>query len=74
MSGSLRPYSSLLGFSAHGILQARIVEWVAMPSSFHHVTILFNENGVMLLYNMLLQISIWGKSLHINKYSLLLFE
>ena len=28
----------------------------------------------MLLYNMLLQISIWEKSLHINKYSLLLFE
>ena len=23
---------SLLGFSVHGILQARILEWVAMPS------------------------------------------
>ena len=25
--------SSLLGSSVHGILQARILEWVAMPSS-----------------------------------------
>ena len=24
---------SLLGFSVHGSLQARILEWVAMPSS-----------------------------------------
>ena len=31
MSNSLRPHG--LGFSVHGILQARIVEWVAVPSS-----------------------------------------
>ena len=32
MSDSLWPYSSL-GSSVHGILQARILEWIAMPSS-----------------------------------------
>ena len=35
VSDSLWPYGlySLSGFSAHGILQARILKWVAMPSS-----------------------------------------
>ena len=34
MSGSLDPMDcSLPGSSVHGILQARILEWVAMPSS-----------------------------------------
>ena len=35
MSGSLRPYGfwSLTGSSVHGILQARILEWVAVLSS-----------------------------------------
>ena len=34
MSNSLRPYGlQTLGFSVHGILQARILEWVAMPFS-----------------------------------------
>ena len=34
MSNSLRPHGcSPWGSSAHGILQARILEWVAMPSS-----------------------------------------
>ena len=37
MSDSLRPHGlcSLLGFSVHGILQARILEWVALPSPGH---------------------------------------
>ena len=30
---SLGSHGSLLGFSVHGILQARILEWVPMPSS-----------------------------------------
>ena len=34
MSDSLQPLDySLLGFSVHGILQARVPEWVAMPST-----------------------------------------
>ena len=34
MSDSLQPMDcSVPGFSVHGILQARILEWVAMPSS-----------------------------------------
>ena len=34
MFDSLQPHGcSLPGFSVHGILQARILEWVAMPSS-----------------------------------------
>ena len=33
MSDSLRPHGSLPGFSVHGILQARILEWVAIPLS-----------------------------------------
>ena len=35
MSNSLRPHGlySLTGFSAHGIFQARIVEWFAIPTS-----------------------------------------
>ena len=35
MSGSLQPYGlySLPGSSVHGILQARILEWAAMPFS-----------------------------------------
>ena len=34
MSDSLRPQDcSLPGFSVHGILQARILEWVAIPFS-----------------------------------------
>ena len=34
VSNSLQPYRlKLLGSSVHGTLQARIVEWVAMPSS-----------------------------------------
>ena len=34
-SDSLRPYGPLAGQAAsvHGIIQARILEWVAMPSS-----------------------------------------
>ena len=33
MSNSLRPYGPEPGSSVHGILQARILEWVAMLSS-----------------------------------------
>ena len=33
MSGSLRPHGSLPGFSVHGILQARILEWVSIVFS-----------------------------------------
>ena len=37
MSSSLGPHGlSPRGSSVHGILQARILEWVAMPSSRNH--------------------------------------
>ena len=33
VSGSLRPHGILPGFSVHGVLQARRLEWVAIPFS-----------------------------------------
>ena len=37
MSDSLWPHGSLLGSSVHGILQERILEWVAVPFSMYYV-------------------------------------
>ena len=41
-------HCSLWGSSAHGILQARILEWVAIPSS--REIILTQELNLLLLY------------------------
>ena len=40
---------SLLGFSIHGIFQARVLEWGAIAFSAKHASLFKNKNGIILL-------------------------